>query len=652
MALSAFNSFGNKLIGSNVVGSPIPINYSWTEENGIYDYNWSSICFAKIGNTKVFVAVGSDISGITMKTNDTFTWTPNKTVVANNWKGLCYGNSVFVAVANSTATKNVMTSADGATWTLVSTLGNWNSVCYGNDIFVAVGDTGTIMTGNNTGSSWTARTSGTTTKLNSVCYGNNTFVAVGDSGTIITSPDGISWATQSSGTSSQINSVCYGNNGSNTFIAVGNSIILLSVNIITNWTIQKVYYTDPNSPILLNWTSVCSVVTDKKTFFIAVANTHVNMTQRVMSSFNGILWNLGYATSDNNWSCVCSGIDRNDNTIVVAVSNTSNKGYSAMTNLPLIFPTGSTWNFTTSTAYYNPVSPKCFVCGNGLFGISSTNYNAIYISTENCSYSTVTVNIPGLLVYFGYGAYGNGVYCFSTYSTNGGSIPQKNSIAYSVDGMQTWNFIDISGATGTPSKTFATIIYTDKSFHVISKITQLLTFDIINNNFTLSQISNGNMLPDCFKNGYYYNVGAGNGATPKNYSTDGVNYSTISCDIGNPFYPSICSGNGYVLLGLSTYSIYNYSTNYTSFTSVSISPLVTMNGVVGYANGLFVLFAKTNLYVFKSPILTTNPANTTTITPTNKTFTPINCVYFCGKLMAFQGSNGNAVNMTYCIFNQ
>ena len=77
-----------------------------------------------------------------------------------------------------------------------------------------------------------------------------------------------------------------------------------------------------------------------------------------------------------------------------------------------------------------------------------------------------------------------------------------------------------------------------------------------------------------------------------------------------------------------------------------------MNGVVGYANGLFVLFAKTNLYVFKSPILTTNPANTTTITPTNKTFTPINCVYFCGKLMAFQGSNGNAVNMTYCIFNQ
>ena len=31
MALSAFNSFGNKLIGSNVVGSPIPINYSWTE---------------------------------------------------------------------------------------------------------------------------------------------------------------------------------------------------------------------------------------------------------------------------------------------------------------------------------------------------------------------------------------------------------------------------------------------------------------------------------------------------------------------------------------------------------------------------------------------------------------------------------------------
>eukprot|EP00918_Siedleckia_nematoides_P083636 GHVU01183338.1.p1 GENE.GHVU01183338.1~~GHVU01183338.1.p1 ORF type:complete len:583 (+),score=31.41 GHVU01183338.1:1283-3031(+) len=118
------------------------------------------------------------------------TWTPRAS--ADNtfgWRSVCYGNGIFVAVANSGTGNRVMTSPDGQTWIQRAasddTFG-WFSVCYGYGIFVAVAYTGTgnrVMTSPD-GQTWTPRASADNTfEWRSVCYGNGIFVAVAYSGT-------------------------------------------------------------------------------------------------------------------------------------------------------------------------------------------------------------------------------------------------------------------------------------------------------------------------------------------------------------------------------------------------------------------------------------------------------------------------------------
>ena len=641
MALCGFNSFANKLIGSNIVGSPIPINYAWTTENGIFDANWSSICY---GN-KIFVTLGvNDVSGIVMTTTDTFTWTPQYLTFKNNWKCVCYGNSIFVAVANSVTNTSVMTSSNGTNWTNVTAItGYWNSICYGNNIFVAVGNSGTIMTSTNTGNSWTTSSSGTTNQLNSVCYGNNIFVAVGNSGTIITSPDGKIWTIQSSGTTNQLNSVCYGNNINNNFIAVGANIILTAINSISTWNTQYVYFTDPNTPINLTWTSICTVVLPTKTFFIAVANTHVNMIQRVMSSFNGTLWTLGYATCDNNWSSICSGYDVNNNIIVVAVSNTSDKGYSAMTNLPEIFPTGQNWQIVNLPTKLTHTSGR-IICGNGLMGVASSDYNNMYIIQPNGNLQTITFTRKVGIGYFSSGAYGNGIFCFGCYFGNN-TPPVNCGVAYSIDNMQNWNYIDLSGSgpNGAVSNSFPSIIYVDKSFYVKSRlanpnISYKITFNINNPGvYTLTPFTLSSTYTSiCSVNGYYY-ASYNNGVY---YSTDNINYSQLSLSTSTTFINPLCYGNGFILAGVPNTIMYGYGTNFTSFTFVAILPLISGTGMIGYANGLFVFFGD-KIYV------STDPTNLikTPVKP-NIIFQSSYCIYISGKILGI-----SSAGIGYCNVN-
>ncbi len=56
--------------------------------------------------------------------------------------GVTYGNGTFVAVGNG----DLLTSADGITWTSRTGPYAVSSVTYGNGTFVAVGTDGTILT--------------------------------------------------------------------------------------------------------------------------------------------------------------------------------------------------------------------------------------------------------------------------------------------------------------------------------------------------------------------------------------------------------------------------------------------------------------------------------------------------------------------------
>jgi hypothetical protein len=210
-------------------------------------------------------------------------WTIRTSPTAQRWRSVCYGNSLFVAVAvNGTTEEQIMTSPDGVIWTAHTSPNaqQWSSICYGNGLFVAVAYNGTvaqqIMTSPN-GVIWTAHTSPNAQQWQSVCYGNGLFVAVASNGTtaqqIMTSPDGVTWTAQTSPNAQQWTGITYGNG---LFVAVA----------LDGTTAQQIM-TSPNgvawtartSPNALNWWSVCYA----NGYFVAVAFSDAD-TQQIMTA--------------------------------------------------------------------------------------------------------------------------------------------------------------------------------------------------------------------------------------------------------------------------------------------------------------------------------------------------------------------------------
>jgi hypothetical protein len=81
------------------------------------------------------------------------TWTSRTSAADNEWRGITYGDGLFVAVSITGTGNRVMTSPDGITWTLGTSAADnsWASVIYGNGLFAAVSQTGVgnrVMTAN------------------------------------------------------------------------------------------------------------------------------------------------------------------------------------------------------------------------------------------------------------------------------------------------------------------------------------------------------------------------------------------------------------------------------------------------------------------------------------------------------------------------
>ena len=269
-----------------------------------------------------------------MTSPDGITWTIRTSAADNSWRSVCYGNGLFVAVAQSGTGNRVMTMAYSleavsngpATISTLSAFVSrtsaadnaWYSVCYGNGLFVAVANTGTdnrVMTSPD-GITWTIRTSAADNQWLSVCYGNGLFVAVAGSGTgnrVMTSPDGITWTIRTSAADNQWSSVCYGNG---LFVAVANNgtgnRVMTSPDGIT-WTIRT-------SAADNTWYSVCY----GNGLFVAVAYSGTG--NRVMTSPDGITWTIRTSAADNAWFSVCYG---NGLFVAVAGSGTGNRVMTA-----------------------------------------------------------------------------------------------------------------------------------------------------------------------------------------------------------------------------------------------------------------------------------------------------------------------------------
>jgi len=173
--------------------------------------NWYSVAY---GNG-VFVAVGdADFNGPNgsniATSTDGVTWTqqtsPN---LSMSFYDVVYNNGIFVAVVNQVwggSSTGAATSPDGVTWTLTDApVERWTNLTYGNGKFVAVSDgsdaTKQVMTSED-GNTWTRRI-GITAARNwtSITYGNGKFVAVGKDDSspadfaVMTSTDGEVWTT-------------------------------------------------------------------------------------------------------------------------------------------------------------------------------------------------------------------------------------------------------------------------------------------------------------------------------------------------------------------------------------------------------------------------------------------------------------------------
>ena len=293
----------------------------WTQRASAADNSWRGVTY---GNG-LFVAVAFSGTGNRVMTSpDGINWTARTSAPNNNWRCVTYGNGLFVAVSNSTGTGNqVMTSPDGITWTARTSAANceWFGVTYGNGLFVAVASTGTnpVMTSPD-GITWTSQTSAPANEWRAVTYGNGLFVAVAQTGTnnrVMTSADGITWIARTSAANNAWNSVTYGNG---MYVAVassgsGNRVMTSSDGI--NWIAR-------NAAAENSWFSV----TYGNGKFVAVATTGTG--NRVMTSANGETWTTKTSAVDNAWNSVTYG---NGLFVAVATTGTGDRVMTSSFNL-------------------------------------------------------------------------------------------------------------------------------------------------------------------------------------------------------------------------------------------------------------------------------------------------------------------------------
>jgi hypothetical protein len=159
--------------------------------------------------------------------SDGLTWTVSATIpngTYNNSFNLlsgAYGSGYFLVAGGYSSNGEVIRSADGITWTVVSPNCNYlNGIAFHAGRFVAVGRAGTVLYSDDAGTSWTSAGSVGSLDHTSIVYGNGIYIAVGNSGQIYRSADGVTWVNVTSGISENLTKVVYLNNR---FIAVGNN---------------------------------------------------------------------------------------------------------------------------------------------------------------------------------------------------------------------------------------------------------------------------------------------------------------------------------------------------------------------------------------------------------------------------------------------
>jgi len=149
-------------------------------------YSWSGICYGG----SVFCAVAQTISGTT---SDGVSWHKGYMPANRAWGPIAHNGSVFCTVAGGT--NFAATSADGLSWTEHSMAGsgNWQDLAYGAGLFVAVAFSGgSLCQTSPDGVTWTVR-SAPGLNYYGVARVGSYFIAIATGSSGAFSADGITW---------------------------------------------------------------------------------------------------------------------------------------------------------------------------------------------------------------------------------------------------------------------------------------------------------------------------------------------------------------------------------------------------------------------------------------------------------------------------
>lgn len=299
-----------------------------------------------------------------------------------------------------------------------------------NDIATAsgnlfVGPNGYISIYENSG--FTVDTSNTTVNINDITYGSGTFVAVGNSGVLVTSTDGRNWTTRTTGITKDLYAVAY--NPSGAYCAVGASGAMLTSPDGVTWTSRNLIANN------IDLKGICTY--NPSLYWVAVGNVTGTSTSKLYTSttLDGSNWSSKTIGYDEVWNDITSS-----SSLIIIVGN-NGKIYRSSD--------GTTWSASTS----NTTEQLLSVCrtdarfvatgSNGVITISAagTNWNTQTSPTSNTLYNTMwdgtKVNFAGSGIYFtspsGFAPYTT-VYSGSQIFT-GVSYGTVSGIVYGYDGV-------------------------------------------------------------------------------------------------------------------------------------------------------------------------------------------------------------------------
>lgn len=207
------------------------------------------------------------------------TWTSVTTPSGNsNWRGVAYGNNIWVTVGNGYRA----TSVNGSSWTSAAVTNSYyfqTSVAFANGIFIAASQLG-VSTSTN-GSSWTNQLLGPAQNLSGLTYGNGTWVILNDRflnndflAFMISTTNGAGWQQVLTGIPyAQPTSIVFGNGK---FVAVGYGGLVATSTNGTTWTQENLGSTSDVGLI---------AVTYNNNKFVAVTNSG-----KAYSSVDGTTW--------------------------------------------------------------------------------------------------------------------------------------------------------------------------------------------------------------------------------------------------------------------------------------------------------------------------------------------------------------------------